>query len=77
MSSWWRHEDNVTSAAGLRMMEPHICIPVKGIEQMISLQAAMPNGGGLFSFLSLDSARGADTTYTGGKQNHTLALTNP
>ena len=71
MSSWWRHEDNVTSAAGLRMMEPHICIPVKGIDQMISLQAAMPNGGGLFSFLSLDSARVTDTTYIGGKQNDT------
>ena len=51
---------------------PSICIPVEGIDQMISLQAAMPNGWGLFSFLSLDSARGTDTTYIGGKQNDTL-----
>ena len=53
---------------------PSICIPVEGIDQMISLQAAVPNGWGLFSFLSLDSARGSDTTYTGGKQNDTLLL---
>ena len=55
-------------------MEPQHLHPVEGIAQMISLQAAMPNGGGLFSFLSLDTARGSDTTYTAGKQNDTLTL---
>ena len=57
---------------------PSICIPVEGIDQMISLQAAVPNGWGLFSFLSLDSARGSDTTYTGGnRMTHTcLSSTN-